>query len=46
MPGTEAEAPSQDGNRGFLTMEYLGKREQLPASTKGSQISLATQRLL
>jgi len=26
-------------NRGFLTVEYLGKREQLPASTKGSQIS-------
>ena len=25
--------------RGFLTVEYLGKREQLPASTKGSQIS-------
>ncbi len=26
-------------NRGFLTVEYLGKREQLPASSKGSQIS-------
>ena len=26
-------------DRGFLTVEYLGKREQLPASTKGSQIS-------
>ena len=26
-------------NRGFLTVEYLGKREQLPANTKGSQIS-------
>ena len=25
-------------DRGFLTVEYLGKREQLPASTKGSQI--------
>ena len=25
--------------RGFLTVEYLGKREQLPASTKGRQIS-------
>ena len=25
--------------RGFLTVEYLGKREQLPASTKASQIS-------
>jgi hypothetical protein len=27
-------------NRGFLTVECLGKREQLPAKTKGSQISL------
>ena len=26
-------------SRGFLTVQYLGKREQLPASTKGSQIS-------
>ena len=26
-------------NRGFLTVKYLGKRQQLPASTKGSQIS-------
>ncbi|DBA86843.1 TPA: hypothetical protein ACH3X2_005371 [Trebouxia sp. C0005] len=26
-------------NRGFLTVEYLGKREQLPASSKGSQMS-------
>ncbi|DBA93740.1 TPA: hypothetical protein ACH3X3_013806 [Trebouxia sp. C0006] len=26
-------------NRGFLTVEYSGKREQLPASSKGSQIS-------
>ena len=26
-------------DRGFLTVGYLGKREQLPASTKGSQIS-------
>ena len=26
-------------DRGFLTVEYMGKREQLPASTKGSQIS-------
>ena len=26
-------------DRGFLTVEYLGKRQQLPASTKGSQIS-------
>ncbi|DBA69887.1 TPA: hypothetical protein ACH3X2_012387 [Trebouxia sp. C0005] len=26
-------------NRGFLTVEYLGKREQLPASSKGSQVS-------
>ena len=25
-------------NRGFLTVEYSGKREQLPASSKGSQI--------
>ena len=25
--------------RGFLTVEFLGKREQLPASSKGSQIS-------
>ena len=26
-------------DRGFLTVEYLGKREQLPAKSKGSQIS-------
>ena len=26
-------------NRGFLTLVYLGKREQLSASSKGSQIS-------
>ena len=26
-------------NRGILSVEYLGKREQLPVSTKGSQIS-------
>ncbi|KAL3136564.1 hypothetical protein ABBQ38_005810 [Trebouxia sp. C0009 RCD-2024] len=26
-------------NKGFLTVEYMGKREQLPASSKGSQIS-------
>ena len=26
-------------NRGFLTVKYLGNRQQLPASTKGSQIS-------
>jgi len=26
-------------NRGFLTVEYSGKREQLPASSKGSQVS-------
>ena len=26
-------------DRGFLTVEYLGKRQQLPASTKGTQIS-------
>ena len=26
-------------NRGFLTVEYSGKPEQLPASSKGSQIS-------
>ena len=26
-------------SRGFLTVQYLGKREQLPVSTKGSQIS-------
>ena len=26
-------------DRGFLTVDYLGKREQLPAKSKGSQIS-------
>ena len=26
-------------NRGFLTVKYLGKRQQLPASSKGSHIS-------
>lgn len=26
-------------NRGFLSVEFMGKREQLPLSTKGSQIS-------
>ena len=26
-------------SRGFLSVEYLGKREQLPLTTKGSQIS-------
>jgi len=26
-------------NRGFLTGEYSGRREQLPASSKGSHIS-------
>ncbi|KAL3157049.1 hypothetical protein ABBQ38_001298 [Trebouxia sp. C0009 RCD-2024] len=30
---------ARGSNAGFLTVEYMGKREQLPASSKGSQIS-------
>ena len=26
-------------SKGFLTVEYMGKREQLPVNTKGSQVS-------
>ena len=26
-------------SKGFLTVEYMGKREQLPINTKGSQVS-------